>query len=348
MNAKSACIITSLVALCSIVVLGDDAKKTASDPKRAAEPTLRIRLLTKETSLGVLPLMCDYTQAAVSPDQAHAVYPAFTNGGWRLFKDGVVMTTGQAYAQIAFPKFSPNGLRLAYHAKLRGGVWTTVVDDKESPTYDMPLATPAVFSPNSEHVAYFINRGGSQILVIDGKEEHVCKDAYLENGKPSGKEAVDDRSLTFSPDGGRFAYVVVAAGRQWVVSNGVAHKKYDSILPPGPCFSPDGQHLVYGARVSSNTCVIVRDGKEGSRIDAPGVRNLVFNCDGSKLAYLEVQQASGPRIGTGFRMVVDDKRQKAYPYGDPESFRFSPDGKRFMYVAATETLQQLLIVDGKE
>jgi hypothetical protein len=323
--------------------LGNDSKENTSEGKQTAQSVARIRLLTKETSMGVLPLMVDYRQTATTPDQTHIVYPVMTGGAWRLFKDGVEMATGKAYAQIAFPKFGPDGRHLAYYARLRGGGWTTVVDDRESPQYDMPVAAFPIFSPNSTNVASFMNRGGSQILVVDRREERVSKEAYLENGIPSGKEAIDNRSFVFSPDGRSFAYVVVSPDRQWVVSNGVAGVKYDLIGPPGPCFSPDGSHLVYGARTGSNNCVIVDNGKEVRRARAAGIRDLVFNSDGSKLAYIEV-----PEGGAGFQMVVGGERQRRYPTGAPETFRFSPDGKRFIYLAGTESSEQMIVVDGKE
>jgi hypothetical protein len=345
MNPKAFLIIVAALPLFGDLSHGAErGNASATANKKASFGARLVRLVTKETSMGVVPAMADYLQCVLSRDQSHIVYPVMRRGTWYLFKDGVEMEdNSKGYSRIALPTFSPDGKRLAFFGAIAGGGWTAVVNGKESPPYDMPVECHPLFSPDSGHVAYFMNRGGSQILVVDSKEERVSKGAYLEDGTPIGIESIDNRSLQFSPDGERFSYVFI--GRDWeqVVTNGKPGPKYKNVSPPGPCFSPDGTQLVYGAQTSSNQWVIVRNDKESRPIRAKGIRDFVFSPDSSQLAYLEA-----PEDGQGMHMVVRGRREKQFYGVALGSFRFSPNGRRYMYVGGTTPSQQVIVIDGQE
>ncbi|MCA9377954.1 PD40 domain-containing protein [Candidatus Peregrinibacteria bacterium] len=99
----------------------------------------------------------------------------------------------------------------------------------------------------------------------------------MKNGVEFAQEA---QNLTYSLDGKSFAYIVnpgalslttmpdgtTAIGfsnkdtRDFIVKDGVAQKKYDSVY--NPTYSPDGKHFAYTARTTEGRDVVVVDGTE--------------------------------------------------------------------------------------
>ena len=153
----------------------------------AAPPpnTGKIRLITKETSLGKVPLMADLKQLALSTDNLHVAFPVMREGQWTVWRDGV--ERGQ-YRAVRLLRFSPNGRRLAY-VGARGGYWeeksrldpigeemlreaksVVVVDEQESPEYELLGDGSLGFSPDSQRLAYAVIRDGKWRVVVDGRE----------------------------------------------------------------------------------------------------------------------------------------------------------------------------------
>ncbi|MCB9804589.1 PD40 domain-containing protein [Candidatus Peribacteria bacterium] len=99
----------------------------------------------------------------------------------------------------------------------------------------------------------------------------------MKNGVELAQEA---QNFTYSPDGKSFAYIVAPDAqsvvtmpdgtksigysnkdtRQFIIKDGVAQKKYDSVYDP--TYSPDGKHFAYTARTTEGRDVVVVDGTE--------------------------------------------------------------------------------------
>ena len=128
-----------------------------------------ISLVTKEISLGKVPVMANLEAMVISPDKRHVAYPVMRGGKWTLFHDG---KEGPKYDRVSEQdciRFSPDSQRLAYAAR-RGDKWLAVVDGKEDPEFDDIAKNFPLFSPNSRRVAYIAKSGKEWIIVVDGKE----------------------------------------------------------------------------------------------------------------------------------------------------------------------------------
>lgn len=116
--------------------------------------------------------------------------------------------------------------------------------------------------------------------------------------------------------------------------------------------SPDGQHVAID-KPSGSRRVISVDGVDGEQFDSMGrpmdtpgskakpqvAQAIVFSPDGNRVAY-PIQRA-------GKDLVVVDNTH--YDFGSGSSFLFSPDSKRFAYIATRKSIQtprKSIIVDG--
>ena len=192
------------------------------------------------------------------------------------------------------PAVSPDSKRLAYAAQ-RGGMQLVVVDGVEGKEYDGIGVGTLLFSADSKRVAYVAGRGGKLLVVVDGVE---------------GKEfdGIGKGTLVFSPDSQRVAYVASRGGMQLVVADGVEGKEYDGAA--NPVFSPDSKRVAYGAQRGGKRLVVV-DGVEGKECDGflSGSR-LVFDSP-SQLHTLAV------RGGEFLRVEVEIVMPAAKPSGAP-------------------------------
>ena len=195
----------------------------------------KIKLLTKETSLGKVPPNMVRKTLAISPDGKRTAYVVKDGGNWAVVVDGVM---GKPYDDILRGSlvFSPDSKRVAYGA-MRGGKWLAVVDGEEGEEFDAMGASGLIFSPDSKRVAHTAMRGGKWLAVVDGVE---------------GKEydTIGKGSLMFSPDSKRAAYVAVRGGKNLAVVDGVEGQQYDAI--------PHGAQLTFDGPQSLH-CVAVRD-----------------------------------------------------------------------------------------
>lgn len=131
-------------------------------------------------------------------------------------------------------KASPDDRRLAcvvYKYKMNGSVYINgkmaagdtlfvIVDGKRGKLYG-DIVSSLTFSQDSKHLAYFARALNDQknkwFVVLDSVE---------------GKwyDAVEEQSLTFSPDCQRLAYVACLNQKWFVVLNGKRGKPYDEII----------------------------------------------------------------------------------------------------------------------
>ncbi|MGA1974777.1 MAG: hypothetical protein ABSG92_04000 [Conexivisphaerales archaeon] len=252
---------------------------------------------------------------------------------------------------LGIPVFSPDSQRVAYVAR-EGERWFVVIDGKEEKQYDDLGPLTLTFSPDSKRVAYVARVGTKQfVMVVDGKE---------------GKQYEWIGGLVFSPDSKRLAYWAGVGGRRVVVVDGEEGEAYPGVAQGmGPSFLPDIPFSsVPGWWVASTYCeisfspnsrrfayvgsrgakwIVVVDGKEENAYDWIG-DGLVFSPDSQRVACY-VGQGEGPEYH--HCVVVDGKEENAYDEVAEGSLRFSPDGRRFAYVAK-EWPKWFVVVDGKE
>jgi hypothetical protein len=121
------------------------------------------------------------------------------------------------------------------------------------------------------------------------------------------------RSLTFSPDGARYAYAAEKDGDQWTVVVDGAEYGPGGKLQPGevrafhslgkqtPRFSPDGKHVAW-VGVGNEGWVAVVDGKESPPYNLVMRSTLDFSPDGEHFAFVAARQGKKMIIVDGFEI----------------------------------------------
>jgi hypothetical protein len=258
-----------------------------------------------------------------SPDGNHLAYGAMEGSAVRLVVDGVHRPgTNLAAGPVAW---SSDSRRLAWveqeyqvtadDIKERGVSeprQRVVIDGEASDWVDgiEDLPGPALFSPDSRHVAYAVREGMSHQYVIDGQRQQAF-------------EMLDQP--IWSPDSGRFAYGAVVGGdRMALVIDGA----------PGPpawrvgaaTFSADSRRVAYAASDARNRLRIVID-TESSPVYNDLWGSPAFSPDGRKVAYLAMRSGSGllGRFRTSVIPVVDGVEQAVVDEVSSPP-HFSPDG----------------------
>jgi hypothetical protein len=211
---------------------------------------------------------------------------------WMVSDDG---KKGQEYNGIADEsiKFSPDGARLAYVASA-GTKSFAIVDGQESDgfTYNASVG----FSPDGKKAYYGGRRdGGATItrsLVVEGKEF-------------KGDHNFNNESITFSPDGSRWA----ALGSGLKSGGPTGLQSVDNFLLDGQTlpgftvasfwFAPGGRHVVFaGQRRSDNASGLFLDDGKPLILQSGRGRTPTFSPDGKHLYWTSVQQdpeANRPR-----------------------------------------------------
>ncbi len=108
----------------------------------------------------------------------------------QLFINGKMVREAKEF--LGKPLWSSDGTRLAYMATQSNGIYVYVGEEAFGP-YDAVSLEPLVWSPNSQHCAWFVQRQGKNFLVLDGTEHKV--DAA----------AIQPGTLSLSPDGQHWA-----------------------------------------------------------------------------------------------------------------------------------------------
>jgi Tol biopolymer transport system component len=169
-------------------------------------------------------------------------------------------------------KVSPDGRRVACVA--RRCFYTTdkwfVVDrgeGRQSDTirilYDGITEGTPIFSPDSKRIAYGVQAGNKQFVVVDGKK-----------GEPY--DGILESTLIFSPDSKRVACVAQVGDKWFLVVDSEEGKQYDSIAKGALSFSPDSKRVAYVAQAGDKQFVVV-DREEGKQYDAIPEGRIIFD-----------------------------------------------------------------------
>ncbi|MHC4260240.1 MAG: hypothetical protein ACYSTF_07525 [Planctomycetota bacterium] len=165
-----------------------------------------------------------------SPDGKRFAYSAWSDDGMYAVIDSQEQQFYDALQDIIF---SPDGKRVAFSAlsvEKKGVSFESfvVVDGVEGKRYrwgKLPAyikIPPAVFSPDSKHVAYVVEKEDEAWVVVDGVEGRHYEEVWKE--RMGGSESWE-KSLVFSADG-RIAYWAKRDRRWRIVVDGVESKEY--------------------------------------------------------------------------------------------------------------------------
>jgi Tol biopolymer transport system component len=241
---------------------------------------------------------------------------------------------------------------------------------------EQPIGVDLYASPDLNHLAWLVfsknKEGTKQAMVLDG----VVGPEFDE---------IDKRTVVFSPDSKRLAYIAKKKKKSIVVVDGAAGKEYDNIVGfPLILFSPDSKRFAYIAEQGKNRLVVV-DGEEGEKYTMTGMC-VAFSPNSKRYAYyaavedewftvidgVEGKRYDGvqpekerpgicPAGVTSPIFSPDSKRVAAILYwgnhlhvivddydgrGYMRSFVFSPDSQHFAYVAGSGE-KMVVVVDGK-
>ena len=299
-----------------------------------ALPLAAVQLETKEVQLAELGDGTIPQSVTVSSDCKRVAFVNRDETGSWVVVDGVA---SKKYKAVSPPLlFSPDGERLAYVAALEPGKSLVVVNGQEWPAVERLASENGLrllFSPNSKHLAFVCGRQERNCVMLDG----VFGQGYL-----------NLRSLKFSSDGERLAYVAVPrAGKEMLVVDGTAGAEYEQVL--GTVFSTDGKHVAYvGTRGDKRMAVL--DGKEqkpypyiaftGSvepgRESETVAKALFFSPDGNRLVYF---------AGTPDRWRLVEGKSEGEEFHSGGAPVFSPDSHNLAFRANRDE-RPFIVVNG--
>lgn len=259
------------------------------------------------------------------------------------------------------PTISPDSHRVGYAAR-RGNGWYAVIDGIiVGGPYEGLCPGGILFSPDSRRYAYAVKRGPFWLAVVDGAEG------------PSFP-AIVERSLTFSPNSTKVAYVACVKGRRigpalvgeaaTVVNNAVAQTwpvdevTRNSGLSAELYFSLDSRRLAYSGLENGRSFVVVDDQVYGDYDGfISGWRNrpdgkvpihhsenqgmIAFSPDSRRLAY-----AARHGSEAVLELIDADKQRFTHDSILNQPPLFSPDSMRLAY-GIEQHLEQGVVVDGR-
>ncbi len=178
------------------------------------------------------------------------------------------------FDSVRYLAFGPDTVSLAYFAE-RDGKQLMVLNDKEETVPVANLVGQPVIHPGQKMVAALIAANNTVSL----------HQFFVENEqKEAGYEEAE--SLVYSRDGNFHAFAARKGVNWFVVVNGKEGPAFDRVV--SPLFSPDGKSLVYRARKDGKRFVVVADSGDRTIKAYPSYEQVfqpVFTADGKSIAY---------------------------------------------------------------
>jgi hypothetical protein len=224
--------------------------------------------------------------------------------------------------------FSPNSQHLAYIGR-RNTLKVVNLDSNELTTTDDAQAP--TFSPDGKHFAYIILRDQRWHVIFDGEESPAWDEIKLQRNFPEG---TDLPPMAFSADSRHFAYEARRGPESFIVVDGhvVAHGLVHSLI-----FGPNGRTAYIEDDLRDQfhfrTRVVV-DGVAG-KLSEGRVRLLTFASNSSEVVCLRHIGDETQDPGTAI-LSVNDQVTHRYQEIDPDSLRFSADGKHMGFLGGNE------------
>lgn len=272
-----------------------------------------------------------------SADGKHTAYLGRTGRSWSVVVDG---KAGAEFDDVSEPRFSGDGLTVAYVGTSSEKATLVVVTGGNATTADLPgfaggRELPEL-SADLKHFAYVATADGGATAIIDGK----TSDKFNTIDKPA-----------FSPDGAHCGFLA-HADQDWIVLDGKKSGPFHDLS--GLVFSADSRHwaAIQGApggggpvmppmpgdkpSAAPDKAGVVRDGKVFGSFDAVNAP-LIFSPDGQRLAFVVDS-------GTGRAWHIDGDAQPSFQ--NVHTLVFSPDSKHFAY-GAEASAGDVVVEDGK-
>jgi Tol biopolymer transport system component len=235
-----------------------------------------------------------------SPDGKSVVYSSDQNGNFDIYikqlapGGGELRLTNDGQQNI-HPAWSPDGQRIAYYAKNRGGIWLVSALGGTPKQLTEFGARPA-WSPDGSMIAFqsgapgeiFVSRAlaPSTIWVVPstgGAPKQITKSGSPSGGHGSASWSPDSKRIAF--DSSDYIYSLI-----WSVALDGSNPK--KIAAGGsPIYAPDGQHLYF----TDNGLLRIQVSSSGEPIGeaetalAPGpgttLNNLSISTDGKRIIY---------------------------------------------------------------
>ncbi len=275
---------------------------------------------------------------------------------------------GETHASVETPVFSPDETRYFYGTTLADGVTKKlIVDGKDS---GFPGQDPQ-FSPDSKNIITIAHSPTENTLVINGRPGSRAKkilSAHMSTGglnlllmgsgrdpstiqtqflgtagkKIEGSDCQIIESLTFSPDGKRYAALCSNHSRKFMFIDGKKHQDYDDINYF--TFSADSTKTFYVARSGGKSFVVV-NGEESEGyptmqgISSSSLNPLRLGAGGKRIGFL-----GNMPMSRDTSIVIDGKTTTVK---GGAFLAFSPDASRYAFAAGDPTFPTLYL-DGVE
>ena len=175
-------------------------------------------------------------------------------------------------------------------------------------------------------------RVGIELVIPPLPEAVVVLDGEVQSTYP----AIGARSIVFSPDSSRYAYVAIRNNRPFAVIDGTPGPSYDAV--GGIVFSDEGKSYAYVARDGEKVFIILDGEKRGPYDEILEEQPCGFRPDSLEIAY-------GAKKSDKWHMVLGTQEGPGYDNISP--FLFSHNGQHFAYVAQIGGTGELQIIDGK-
>jgi serine/threonine protein kinase len=284
-------------------------------------------------------------QPAISPDDRSLAFVSNRDGHYNIY---VGLISGGNLVQIthdpnlkARPAWSPDGATLAYARLNHSGLWDVweVAALGGAPRRIILNASDPAWSPDGRSLAYESTSSGA--LWISGISGENAR--QLAAAPPSAGTPWRDIEPSFSPDGGRIAFITQATGpygeleRVDVASGKVRALTMDRALALSPSWSADGRFIYFASSRGGamNIWKISAGGGEPRQITAGqgDDAELSVSSDGKRVVFstwrtnINIAQtdltAKSPQPGVTL-LTTDPGRNQMAP-------EYSPDGKYIAY-----------------
>ena len=298
---------------------------------------------------------------SMSPDGNAVAYCSNHAGSFEIYVKS--LTSGANEVQLTHdgkqnfqPVWSPNSQHIAYHSKLRGGIWIIPASGGEARQLTEFGSHPA-WSPDGKQIAFQSN----SLIDLGAYARNSLPPSTLwliaaEGGEPQqltqiGNPAGGHGAPSFSPDGRRIVFEVddYNSASVWTISTSGNEMREIIQKQNGgyePVYTPDRTSIVYaGGRVDGVFQVRVNP-DTGEPLGEPaqiagiggtfsGIKHISFSADGKKVTYsamLRRESLSSVRLpanlveanGAPVTLVQNTNNRNNFP-------AFSPDGRRIAF-----------------